>query len=262
MKRRRGVVRAAGALFRLLWEGRPGSAAGYPELADRLPGSRVLCLAPHPDDETLGCGGTLRKHVLAGDQTAVAFLNDGGRGVAEATSAPAQRACAERRKREARAALKVLGVGSATFFGLPDGRLRGNVAEAGQRLAALLKAFRPDVVCFPHPFDNHPDHTVVFDVVARAAQAARTSFRAAAYEVWTPLAANTLVDITQQMAVKETALRKYASQIAALDYVERVRGLNAYRSLSWPKQSRYAEAFYVSPWPEFSALIRRVRRGR
>jgi len=259
MKGGRKAVQTAGALFRLLRAGRCGPAAGYPTLVERLPGCRVLCLAPHPDDETLGCGGTLHKHVLAGDETAVAFLSDGAGGDVLTTSAGAGRVYAERRKREAIAALDVLGVKDASFFGLPDGRLRGHVPAAGKRLAGLLKAFLPDVVCFPHPFDNHPDHAVVFDVAAHAVASVSTSFRVAAYEVWTPLAANTLVDITQQMAVKETALRKYESQMAALDYVERFRGLNAYRSLSCPDRSRYAEAFYVSPWREFSELIRRVR---
>ena len=251
----------AAALFRLMAKLRSRDVADHPRLVDRLPGSRILCLAPHPDDETLGCGGTLRKHVLAGDEVFVAFLNDGGRGHPGAASRAARADCARRRMREARAALEVLGVARSSFFGLPDGRLGSNLREAAKRLTALLDAFPADIVCFPHPFDNHPDHRVVFDVAVHAATSAQRNVLFAAYEVWTPVAANTLVDITQEMDVKEAALRKYESQMAALGHIERFRGLNAYRSLSLANASRHAEAFYVSPWREFRALIERVRRG-
>jgi LmbE family N-acetylglucosaminyl deacetylase/CelD/BcsL family acetyltransferase involved in cellulose biosynthesis len=260
VKTKRKADHAAAGFFRLLTEGRSGSAAVYPQLTARLPGPRLMCLAPHPDDETLGCGGTLRKHVLAGDEAFVVFLTDGGGGDPQANDALARRTCAERRACEAQNALEVLGVKQTSFFGFPDGRLSGNIPSAAEKLASLISDFRPDLVCLPHPFDNHPDHDVVFDLVAQAVKSAHANFLVAAYEVWTPLAANLLVDITQQMEIKETALRKYESQISVLDYVERVRGLNAYRSLSWPKLSRYAEAFYVAPWPDFANLIERIRK--
>src|SRR3990170_3703757 len=71
-----------------------------PPPLDRPPGSRILVLAPHMDDEALGCGGSLHRHVLAGESVTVAYLTDGRKGdpALNALDLPAD----ERERREER----------------------------------------------------------------------------------------------------------------------------------------------------------------
>lgn len=259
--------RAAERLTRRWKEGRRGRAAVYPELLEKLPGKRLLCLAPHPDDEVVGCGGTLRKHIVAGDEVTVVYLTDGAEGDSsgKTTTTEARRRFAARRAAEARAGLKVLGIERAEFLNLPDFRLAGNLDAAAEKLTTVWVKTRPEVVCLPHPFDDHPDHAAVGEILRRVVAGRATEigeetagdFLVAAYEVWTPVRADTLVNITQQMTVKEEALRRHESQTAALDYIEKIRGLNAYRSLSRPKLCRFAEAFRLLDWSDFAGLIAR-----
>src|SRR5947207_9627276 len=78
---------------------------------------RVLVISPHPDDESIGCGGTLRQHVVDGDAVHVVFLTSGERG----GHGRAPRETAQLREQEARDAAKVLGVGAIEFWRAPDG---------------------------------------------------------------------------------------------------------------------------------------------
>src|SRR5260370_25875295 len=79
-----------------------------PELLQRPPGRRIVVVAPHPDDELLGCGATLRKHLDAGDEVWVAFVTSGER--TAALSLLPLDARVERREADARAAAAGLGL--------------------------------------------------------------------------------------------------------------------------------------------------------
>src|ERR1043165_2622614 len=114
--------------------------------------SRGLVLAPHPDDEAIGCGGTLRWHVEQGDEVHVIFLTSGEDGVRGQTPGETARI----REREARAAAKVLGYGTLEFWREPDGKLRSTTAIRN-RLAEKLRSFRPHLLYVPHPGEMHPD---------------------------------------------------------------------------------------------------------
>src|SRR5689334_3911187 len=114
---------------------------------------RVLVISPHPDDESIGCGGTLRKHVLGGDEVRVVFLTSGekgGHGLPPEETAPL-------REQEAVAAAKILGLARLEFWRQPDGELEAT-PEVASRLLDLLAAFRPHLVYAPHDREMHPDH--------------------------------------------------------------------------------------------------------
>ena len=82
--------------------------------------SRILVLSPHPDDESIGCGGTLRRHVLGRDQVKVVFLTSGERG---GHGRPPEET-RQVREAEARAAGRILGVRRLEFWQQPDGAVR------------------------------------------------------------------------------------------------------------------------------------------
>ena len=203
--------------------------------------SRVLVLSPHPDDESFGCGGTLRRRVEQGDAVRVVFLTSGekgGHGRSEAETILL-------REEEARLAAAILGLSQLEFWREPDGALRATAAVV-QRLRAVLKSFRPDTIYVTHDREMHPDHRAASRWLRSALAGGRGPRPdVLLYEIWTPLQRlDEIVDISDQMETKLRAMRAYRSQCAVVGFVEAVRGLNRYRGEmhSWPG-GNYAEAF-------------------
>src|SRR3954467_4681373 len=130
-----------------------------------MPNSRkpVLVLAPHPDDETFGCGGTIRMLTESGVDVDVAFMTRGEQGLSGAAerTAEAARQLAEVRTREAQAACGVLGVRSVFFLEGSDTRVRDE-PHLAERIAGLLKQDSYGRVFCPWPQDAHEDHQAEF----------------------------------------------------------------------------------------------------
>lgn len=219
----------------------------------------VLVLAPHPDDETFGCGGTLR--LLAGGETAVdvAFLTCGELGIEGGlqSSEAARRTLGQRRMREAQAACNVLGVREVTFLDGVDAQVREQ-PELTLAIAELLCRRPYQRVFCPWPGDAHDDHRATFDWLQRACRERSATAQVGPaqfwlYEVWRPLAANTLVTIDSTIDAKLRAIDQYASQLTQFNYREAFLGLASYRSLFCPP-SKYAEAFLVCSRSELLAI--------
>jgi LmbE family N-acetylglucosaminyl deacetylase len=204
---------------------------------------RVLVLSPHPDDEAIGCGGTLRRHVLAGDEVRLLFLTSGENG---GHGAPPE-VTAQVREAEARAAADILGFSRIEFWRQPDGHLRVNGNLIG-RLQALVKAWRPHLIYVTHPAEMHPDHRAAARLVRQSLSASRPGRPVPVvrmYEVWTPLQRmDEVVDIASEMETKLAAIRAYASQCQVLRFDDAALGLNRYRGEMhcWPGGD-YAEIF-------------------
>jgi len=210
---------------------------------------RVLVLAPHMDDETIGCGGTLVRHVRAGARAHVVFLTDGRAGdgsaptVSTAARSEVQAQLVGTRRQEARRALAILGVDAISFLDAPDGALAQDRAVAS-RLREILAAERPELIYLPHFVEQHPDHVAVSAVLFEALQGLELEPQLLAYEVWTPLFPNCVVKIDEVVELKKRALAEYRSQLAQFDYLHTSLALNAYRSAAFAgHQGLYAEAF-------------------
>lgn len=200
----------------------------------------VLVIAPHPDDESIGCGGVICLHAARGDRVEIIFLTSGELGLKHL---PRKQAW-EVREYEAKSAAKILGVGALTFWRLPDWFISEEVEVAAAKLRALLRRNMPQIIYLPHAGEWHPDHRAALPVV-------RTALRASAgpaptlltYEVWTPLSEYDHVeDITSTMRSKVRAVRCYRSQLQDFHYDRAVHGLNQYRG-ALAASSRYAEVF-------------------
>jgi LmbE family N-acetylglucosaminyl deacetylase len=250
LRRRRAAARAV-ALAR--WAGRVTARLDVPRLIERPPGERILVLSPHPDDDVLGAGGTLAKHAAAGAAMTALVLTDGRAGPPRTPGVDG----AAVRRREARAAAAVVGIGRVEFWDEPDGSLRTTRASAG-RLADLLAAVRPDLVYLPSFLDAHPDHRQVTPLLAAALPAGGPAPACAVYEVTTPVVPTVVVDVTAEMPVKLRAVAAHASQAEDLDYVEVVRGLNRWRAATLGRRAEYAEAFWLGDVREYLALWRRA----
>lgn len=129
--------------------------------------TRILAVAPHPDDETLGCGGTLLRHVAHGDAVhwLIATRMDPG-------AFPAERIA--RREVEIAAVAKAYGFAGVHALGFPAASLdavpRARLIEA---LARIVRAVEPNVVLAPFPGDAHSDHRAVFEAVTACAKTFR-----------------------------------------------------------------------------------------
>jgi LmbE family N-acetylglucosaminyl deacetylase len=200
----------------------------------------VLVVAPHPDDEAIGCGGTICLHAERGDRVCGVFLTSGELGLKHL---PIEQAWAIR-EREAEAASEVLGLSCLTFLRCPDWFLGDNIASAAERLTPVLKQEKPEVIYLPHASEWHPDHQAALPIVLEALRGTVPMCpKLRAYEVWTPLAERDNVeDITPVMTRKIRAVRCYRSQLRAFRYDRAVRGLNAYRG-ALAARCLYAEVF-------------------
>jgi N-acetylglucosamine malate deacetylase 1 len=205
----------------------------------------VLVLAPHPDDETFGCGGTIRMLSDSGVDVDVAFMTRGEQGMERSAdqTAEASRQLAETRSREARAACDVLGVRNVVFLNGHDTRL-GDEPQHAAAIAELVQKGGYHRVFCPWPHDAHDDHKATFAHLRRAVAEHHLTASYWLYEVWKPLPANTYVPIDHTMEAKRRAIDQYQSQLSQLNYREGFIGLAAYRSLFCPA-STYAEAFLV-----------------
>lgn len=203
------------------------------------PGGRVLVLAPHPDDESVGCGGALALHAQRGDVVLVVFLTDGAAGDPDGFYRGTDYVAL--REGEARAAAACLGVKELEFLRLPDGRLAESEGVE-DRLGELVRRFRPDVVYAPSPWESHPDHWATARALARVLREREDGPVWWAYEIWTPLIPSHLVDIGPAWEQKRQAILCYETQLRYVDYLSRIEGLHRYRTLHAPTWA-YAEAY-------------------
>jgi len=212
-----------------------------------------LVLAPHPDDESFGMGGSLLKARTAGIATHVLIMTDGALGGA----APDIVAL---RQRETRAAADLLGLSGLHFLGQPD-RALGLGEPVVAQLLALVETLRPAALFFPGVWEMHPDHRrtalLAWQVLQRLGSRAPVGI---AYEITGQSPANCLVDITREAGAKQEAVGCYVSQLGENNYLELIYALNKLRTLTLPASVQAAEAFYryskeelMLPLPEWAA---------
>jgi LmbE family N-acetylglucosaminyl deacetylase len=137
----------------------------------------------------------------------------------------------------------ILGTGELVFLDFPEGEFR-RCREAVRRVADLLVASRPEVVYVPFPTDRHPDHVETARIFSAAAPRAGDGCQVYAYEVWSPLYPNCMVDISDVVEIKRQALLQFATQVADNDFIHSTLGLNAYRAAFHLGSKGYAEAFF------------------
>lgn len=218
-----------------------------PGRLSRVVARKVLVLAPHYDDEVLGCGGLVAELVEAGAEVRVLFLTDGG-GQGETD----RKAYSRRRRRESARAARVLGVKGTEHLGLPDGAVTGALRALVQAIRERLSSHRPDLVLVPSPLESSADHRASFAALGEVLSPLRggdplhtalRSLRVLVYEVNHPGYPDLLVDVSRQVTKIEEAMACYASQQERHDYLGAALGLRRYRTLSLPPEVVAAEGY-------------------
>lgn len=212
----------------------------------RADGQQVLVLAPHPDDETFGCGGTLRLLASAGAAIDVAYLTRGelGSEAPEATTAESRGQLAARRTDEARNACRILGVRDVQFLSGQDGHVAEQPGLAREIGELFVQREYHRIFC-PWSQDGHPDHQATYRWLVAALRTHPAQASVWFYEVWTPLIPSTVVPIDTTIERKTAAAQAHQSQLECLDYLAGFRGLAAYRALRCAG-TKFAEAFQTT----------------
>lgn len=216
--------------------------AWSPKVMDLPPGERFLVLSPHPDDDAVGCGGTIIKLLDAGKAVRVVYFS-----MQEGGFAP------EERKKEIDSALRHLGVKEVRRR---ESAVFPSPKEAVATISEEIDSFRPDGVFVPSPFENHNEHIRTFESFLGAMEGRSDDPDAILYEVWGPLMPNLLIPITGVWERKSAAVREHGTQVREIDYVRASQGLNAYRAATMAIDG-YAEAFLQLP---SSSLLRTFYR--
>ena len=222
----------------------------------------TLVIAAHPDDEVLGCGGTIARLARGGEPVDVAILGEG------ITSRHARREDAdpvelERLRASSRRAAELLGVREVHAFGLPDNRFDTvPTLEIVKLLEALLERVRPQTVYTQHGGDLNVDHAALFRAVLTATRPmAGTPVRAVlAYEVassteWAfgrfePVFRPSLfVDVADTLEDKVRAMAAYEGESRSFPHPRSPEALRA-AARRWGSVAGLAaaEAFEVIRW--------------
>jgi len=215
---------------------------------------KILVVTPHADDETFGMGGTIISHIEHGDSVKIIITSDNVTSIPDATLRTSEKR--ELRERECREAMGIFSVFDFEFLRFSDKNLASSAFL--ERLSFLLIENQPDVLYLPSIFDNHLDHRVVnLQIVRTLSKTEMPKPLIRGFEVWNPLPANHNNNISANIKKKITAIRCYKSQLKNVNYEHHIIGLNAYRAITLPGMTRYAEAFFELSCAEYSKFVHR-----
>jgi LmbE family N-acetylglucosaminyl deacetylase len=225
------------------------SAAGKGPLVTRPSADRVLVLAPHPDDETIGCGGCVALLAASGADVRVLSMSSGENRLPGGARAETE---AFDRVRELKRACTILGATLAGALTLPDGELGRHQAAMTSAVDVLIRSFRPEIIFVPWLLDDHPDHRALSQALAACDSLSETS-EIWCYEIWAALPPNRLVDVSPWWETKEKALASHESGFRTFDLSAHL-ALGRWRAIAGLGGHGYAEAYQVLSPVDFREL--------
>lgn len=209
---------------------------------------RTLVIAPHPDDETLGVGGTLLRRKSEGAETGWLIMTK---------LDEIEKNKSQQKKNEILQVSEILGFDEIYELGLPTTKLdQVPIVELVQSISKVVHEFQPTEIFLPHPSDVHSDHKVTFQAASSCTKWFRFSSirRVLAYETLSETEfgiskgqnfhPNYFVNIEHFLDQKIIAMSAYASEISLFPFprsVESIRSLSSFRGSS--SGFKAAEAF-------------------
>lgn len=201
-------------------------------------GNTVLVVAPHPDDEVLGCGGMIKRLSVKNDEVYILIMSRGKKGVYSDDKISNVR-------QEALAAHNILGVKDTRFLDFPAPELDLiSVSELSGAIDKLIREIRPHTLFLPHRGDIHKDHRAVFDA---GLVAARPTGNCSVREIYTyetlsetewaaPFPDDAFIpdyfaDITDVFKVKLEAMKCYKSQLREFPNPRSLKSIEALSNL-------------------------------
>lgn len=193
--------------------------------------SNILVVAPHPDDESLGCGGLLCKY---SKQCDVLLVTDGGTGNPEWTYDFTVKTRADEF------------VNAMNWLAVKNYTMMGCLSDSYKTLKQTkidLNLLNYNYIFIPGRNENHPEHKIVNQLIRKACKKQKYKSKLFEYEVWTPLnKISHSLDIGPVIEKKRNLIGFYKCQLKHVDYVSGILGLNSYRGIQRGKE--YSECYY------------------
>jgi len=196
----------------------------------------ILIITAHPDDEVLGCGGTIARYTGQGVQARVIFLADG---IAARDGMDSE--ALQRRQSAARKAADCLGLQSVSFGKFPDNRLDTvDLLDIVKTVEGAIEQYQPDTVLTHHIGDVNIDHQRVHQAVVTACRPQQgypvqtlLFFEVPSSTEWQPpgsapaFVPNWFVDISSTLDCKLKALDAYSEELRAWPHPRSIQGIEA-----------------------------------
>lgn len=221
---------------------------------------QVLVIAPHPDDDIIGCGGSIIKHIENGNEVHITYCTD------TTDIDCAHMSCSEYYKKriaEIHAAAKTLGLKKSDYTILTHAPWKFDAEKLRFDFLEIIREVKPNLLYIPHQEDGHIDHQIASIAAQYAATMAPSPwFRAfgdedtcppidvvLAYEVWTPLQRPTYFEDISEKQLKKAiaALQEHRHTQETHKYGPAMRGRAMYRGAMHEGElgSSFAEAFQI-----------------
>jgi len=189
----------------------------------------IVAIVAHPDDEAIGLGGSIKKHVDKGDKVAVCFIT---------CSSP-------ERKSEADSVAKILGY-EPVFLGFKDTEVK-DTHDLIREIEVVVNVFQPQRVYIHYPGDSHQDHRYSSKASISACRNIQQILMFESPFTFTSFQPNFYIDISKYIAIKINALSCYRSQLKKpylkSDVIHKLNGFYGNKI-----GIKYAEAFRVFKW--------------
>ena len=231
----------------------PGRATAFEPAA--FAGRTALVLAPHPDDEIIGCGGTIIQLVRSGCRVVCVQATDGSDGWALRALPETERR--NLRLEEARAVAQAAGIREVDFWRADNRDFHASDPMIA-RLSDLLRRLEPALVFTPFLADAHKDHRTLNAVLAGAILAsgdALANAKILGYEVWSLAPASLVCDVTAVREAQEDLLRRYEMGMRVDDFIDLCERRNHYNALRLLGRPGYAEVFHAVAPADYPALV-------
>jgi LmbE family N-acetylglucosaminyl deacetylase len=180
--------------------------------------SKILVIAPHPDDEVLGCGGTILKHARAGNDVYLCVAT-------KAYTPDWTEDFISNRKREIEKSNEILGIKKTYFLDFPTAKLDTiSGKDINEAIGRVIKEVGPETIYIPHSGDLHSDHKIIFHSSLIAARPVYNesvkkilSYEALSETDWAApenaFNPNIYVDISEMVDDKVRAMQAYQSEV-------------------------------------------------
>jgi N-acetylglucosamine malate deacetylase 1 len=216
--------------------------------------NKVLVVAVHPDDETLGCGGTLLKHKSKGDEIHWMIATD------IRNSDDFNESVVEERDGEIRKVEKLYGFDSVTVLGLSTTNVdQYSMNDLINKISSVINRIKPDIIYLPFKDDVHSDHKYIFDTAYSCTKSFRYPFIKKVYmmEVLSEtefsvstkensFIPNVFVDISNYMDRKIEAMSVYKSEMSEHPFPRSERNIRALATFRGATSNcNYAESFML-----------------
>jgi LmbE family N-acetylglucosaminyl deacetylase len=222
----------------------------------------VLVISPHPDDEIIGCGGTLIKLLEEGSIVTVLQLTDGCH-TAALKDSPSHISKTVRLK-EAEIVAENLGIAELILFKEVGPRFKCTTDNV-KKLSDILKRLHPKVIFVPFINDIQPEHIVANEILRKSLEASMLNLsdvRILSYEVWSLVPPNCYCIINEQFDKKAEMLMKYRTGMKVVDYVHFCESLNSYHAYNLLGKKGFVEVFLDIDAKTYMELIRGTNISR